>query len=78
MSDRELIAKYRPWIVKFHNELKTGRHDTKLEKKVRAVINRMVMLDWEHFSKGDPVRDVEFRYGVDSVRIDSEMEESEK
>lgn len=76
MNDREVIAKYRPWITKLHNELKNGRHDTKLEKRVRSVLNRMVMMDWEYVSKGDPVQDVEFRYGVDSARIDSEMEEA--
>ena len=49
---------------------------TRLGNDLRKLINLAVMYSNGLPARGDPVRDVQYRYSVDSARIDSEMEEA--
>ena len=48
---------------------------TRLGNDLRKLINLVVMYSNGLPARGDPVRDVEFRYSTYSARVDSEMEE---
>ena len=76
---RAWALKHWPAIKEAIYDLSWGEGDKKILSALTLINNRCVTILDRHNtepSKGDSVRDVGFRYGVDSCRIESEMEEA--
>ena len=73
---RGFAKKILPELQSLYNAMPSHGSKTRLGNDLRKLLNLAVMYANGLPARGDPVQDVEFRYSVDSARIESEMEEA--
>ena len=73
---RGFAKKILPALQELQREMPPHGGKTRLGNDLRKLVNLAVMYANGVPARGDPVQDVEFRYSVDSCRIESPMEEA--
>lgn len=73
---RDFAKNILPELQAMYMRMPSHGMKTRLGNDLRKLINLAVMYSNGLPARGDPITDVEFRYGVDWTRIESEMEEA--